>query len=126
MSLLSYQQLQQAVLRDGRNGVFTHAQRDQRIHQRLSMHAHQMATIFRQLAAGKRQRQTFAQTFELHLGVRRQTQALKKMLHCPARLARHDVDQIACLPRMSTIRCPQPQQINPGTAAVRVEQLTLH
>ena len=61
MPLLSYQQLQQAVLRDGRNGVLTHVQRDQRIHQRLSMHAHQMAAAVRQLAAGKRHRQAFAQ-----------------------------------------------------------------
>ena len=71
MAFLPHDQLQQAILRDRGNRIFAHVQRDKRIYQGLGVHAHQMAAIFRQLAACQRLGQGFLQAIELHLGVSR-------------------------------------------------------
>ena len=125
MPLLTYDQLQQTVLRDRGNGVFAHVQRDQCVHQCLGVHAHKMAAIFRQLSASQGLSQSFLQAIELHRSVSRQPQPLQEVLNRPARLPRHHFHQITGLPQAVGVRRAEPQQVHPRATAAGVEQLAL-
>ena len=125
MPFLTHDELQHAILRDRGDGVFAHVQRDQGIDQRLCMHAHQMAAVFRQLAASKSLSQCFLQACKLYRAVGAQAKAFKEVFNCPCTLARHDLDQIAGLPAVMGVRRTQPQQIHAGAAAAGVDQVAL-
>ena len=125
MALLAHDQLQHSVFRNRRNGVFAHAQGDERIDQCLGVQAHQMPTVLGQLATGECLCQGFTQPVELHHAVRLKAQAVEKVLYRPGALAWQDFDQITRLPRVAVVGCAKPQQVRAGTEAAGVEPISL-
>ncbi|MNZ62530.1 hypothetical protein D3C78_806550 [compost metagenome] len=98
MTLLTHDQFQYPVGGNRGNRILAHGQRHQGIHQCLSVQAHQVSAIARQLAAGQRLFQGLRQAIELHLGVAGDTQPVQEVLNRPRAIAWQHFHQVAGQP----------------------------